>query len=114
MLLFGVVLLMVASGVYQRVKSGSPDVEPFDIDAFKSVKVDDAKNADKVYRTAAPLFVSESSLRKTPEASRAFEQNREQAVEDQPGERRRPQLVDRQPQGDGRLEKGEPTRRLLG
>ena len=81
-LLFGVLLLMVASGVYQRVKSGSPDVEPFDIDAFKAVKVDDAKNADKVYRTAAPLFVSESSLLKTPEASKAFEQNREQAVED--------------------------------
>jgi len=81
-LLFGVLLLMVASGVYQRVKSGSPDVEPFDIDAFKSVKVDDAKNAEKVYRKAAPLFVSESSLLKTPEASKAFEQNREQAVED--------------------------------
>jgi hypothetical protein len=81
-LLFGVLLLMVASGVYQRVKSGSHDAEPFDLDAFKAVKVDDAKNADKVYRTAAPFFVSESSLLKGPEPLDAFEQSREQAVKD--------------------------------
>ncbi len=82
-LLFAAVLLMVASGVKQRLHYGSaPEAEPFDLDAFKSVSVADAKNAATLYRKAVPLFIAESSLLKTPQSMQAFEHSREQAVND--------------------------------
>jgi hypothetical protein len=80
---FAVLVLFLASTLYLHLrlsKSSIRDVEPFDIDAFTSISVPAERNAAKLYREAAPLFVERGTGRLKQTELEAFEKSYDEAV----------------------------------